>query len=264
MSIDRSHREVPIDLLIAGRYQARKNFGSEEDDSLVEQIKQAGEVYNPIWVVVSGERFEIVAGERRWRCAKLAGIEKLPVIIFDTSPSSIDAAGLGAIENLQRRNLNAIEEARLFQTLIDHFNLTHQTIADRYLPGKKGRTVVSSRLRLLALSEEIQSWILTERLSGKHGEQLLRLDDLVKRKSFARECMKRNWTVKALENAISAYFDPNEPVPNTPALLRVEKKYSSILGTAVKIKSGRSGYNLMINADTPARLEQILSHFDKN
>ena len=263
MALGKKHRVVPVDLLIAGRYQAREGFGGEDDINLIEQLKVSGEVFTPIWVSEADDVFEILAGERRWRCAKLAGIESVPVIIFDIPPNSIDAAGLGAIENLQRKDLNSIEEAKLFQTLINDFGLTHQTVADSYLPGKKGRTVVSSRLRLLNLSSEIQKWILENKLSGKHGEQLLRLSDLVKRKAFAREAIKRKWNVKALDNAISAHLDPTLEVPDLPTLHHLEKKFSSILGVTVKIKTGRSGCTLMANAPTLDALEDVFEAFSK-
>ncbi len=259
MSLARKHRVVPVDLLMAGRYQSRQNFNSEDDASLVEQIKLSGEVFSPVWVVESGDSFEILAGERRWRCAKLAGLDSVPVIIFDIQPDSINAAGLGAIENLQRKGLNSIEEANLFQTLINEFGLTHQAVADTYLPGQRGRTVVSSRLRLLHLSTEIQKWILEAKLTGKHGEQLLRLSDLVRRKSFAREAIKRQWTVKALDNAITAHLDPALESPDLPSIRRLEKQYSSLLGVSVKIKTGRSGCTLTANTGNLEGLERVLS-----
>jgi ParB family transcriptional regulator, chromosome partitioning protein len=260
--IKKNLHTVPLDLLKPGRYQAREIFGQEDDVALVEQIRTAGEVFNPIWVAESGDQFEILAGERRWRCAQIAGLETVPVFVFDVAADSLDAAGLGAIENLQRKDLNAIEQARLFQTLIDDFGLTHQSVADTYLPGRKGRTVVSSRLRLLTLSESIQQFILEGRLTGKHGEQLLRLDDLVKRKSFAREAVKKNWSVKALDNAISSHLDPNVPIPDTPTSLHLEKKYSSLLGVNVKIKQGRSGCTMTASTATIEQLEEMLAFFD--
>jgi ParB family chromosome partitioning protein len=263
MSGDHDIVDIPTDLLRAGRYQVRKGFVSEHDTILASDLSGSGDIINPISVVSSGDGYEVLAGERRWRAAVTAGKNTVPCRIFDYKPDSLAAASLGLKENLHRKSLNAVEEAELFLIFHQTFGLTHDAIAEKFLPGKSGRAHVSNRLRLLDLPDEVQSILRKETLTGKHGEKLLKVKEPARCVAFAKEAVSRRWTVKALDNAIKYYLSPTDRINMPEGFEVIEKRYSDSLGANVKITAGKAGYSVKIQNQTIEGLQRVLAMIDK-
>ena len=184
---------LKISLIQANPSQPRKQFSNEELKELSESIKQFG-VIQPLLVKKQGPLYEIIAGERRFRAAKLAGLTEVPVLIrnYDEKLSK----EVAIIENIQREDLNAVEEALAYQSLISEYDLSQEELAERL---SKKRTTITNSLRLLELEEEILNYIREGKLKEGHGRALLAIPEGKKRLELAKECVEKNLSVREVE-----------------------------------------------------------------
>ena len=186
---------VKISLVEPNRNQPRKMFDKDSLDELTKSVKQYG-VLQPIIVKKIGNRYEIVAGERRWRAAQAAGLAEVPVVVRDYDDQK--AKEIAIIENIQRTDLNPIEEALAYKSLIEEYNLTQEELSDKV---SKNRSTITNSLRLLKLSKNIQQYMIEGRISSGHARALLSLEDEGKRELLALDIMKRNLSVRDTEKA---------------------------------------------------------------
>ena len=184
---------LKISLIQANPSQPRKQFSNEELKEISESIKQFG-VIQPLLVKKQGPLYEIIAGERRFRAAKLAGLTEVPVLIrnYDEKLSK----EVAIIENIQREDLNAVEEALAYQSLISEYDLSQEELAERL---SKKRTTITNSLRLLKLEEEILNYIREGKLKEGHGRALLAIPEGKKRLELAKECVEKNLSVREVE-----------------------------------------------------------------
>ena len=189
---------VKISLVEPNRNQPRKMFDKDSLDELTKSVKQYG-VLQPIIVKKIGNRYEIVAGERRWRAAQAAGLAEVPVVVRDYYDQK--AKEIAIIENIQRTDLNPIEEALAYKSLIEEYNLTQEELSDKV---SKNRSTITNSLRLLKLSKNIQQYMIDGQISSGHARALLSLEDEGKRELLALDIMKRSLSVRDTEKAAKA------------------------------------------------------------
>ena len=189
---------VKISLVEPNRNQPRKMFDKDSLDELTKSVKQYG-VLQPIIVKKIGNRYEIVAGERRWRAAQAAGLSEVPVVVRDYDDQK--AKEIAIIENIQRTDLNPIEEALAYKSLIEEYNLTQEELSDKV---SKNRSTITNSLRLLKLSKNIQQYMIDGQISSGHARALLSLEDEGKRELLALDIMKRSLSVRDTEKAAKA------------------------------------------------------------
>lgn len=231
---------VPLTQVERYSGQPRKYFDPEALTELAESIKQHG-IIQPITVrkLASGY-YQIIAGERRWRAAREAGLTEIPVIIMEADDQKM--AILAMIENLQRQDLNPMEEALGFQTLIDSCHLTQQEAAEQV---GKSRSTVTNALRLLSLTDSLQPLVEDGTLSAGHARALLTLEE-VQQESIAQQIIKHDLSVRQTEVLVKKLQTTAEPEPTAPStdvvvdyVAEAQKNLSSTLGRGVKIVSGR-------------------------
>jgi len=189
--------QLDIDLIDPSPYQPRTRFREEALDELARSIQSSG-IIQPLVVRPIGNRFQLIAGERRWRAAQRAGLNKVSVIVR-TVPDAL-ALEMTLVENIQREDLNAIEAARAFERLMDEFQLTQETVAER---TGKDRTTVANSIRLLKLEPTIQDWIEEGKLSAGHGRALLAVPDSQLRMRYAQRAARGGLTVRQIERLAS-------------------------------------------------------------
>ncbi len=194
--------KIAVDKLKPGHYQPRQEFSKEALQELSASIKANG-ILQPIVARKKGNTFEIIAGERRWRAAQMAGLHEVPVILREFRDQ--EALELALVENIQREDLNPIEEAEAYQRLIQEFNLSQQQVADKV--GKE-RATVANAVRLLALPPEILKMVTKKELSVGHAKVLLALPTAVQQKLFAKQTLKEKLSVRKLEKMIQKELAP--------------------------------------------------------
>lgn len=259
--IEASERLVrlPLSQLTRGKYQPRREIQPEALEELTDSIRAQG-VMQPIVVrPVGEERYEIVAGERRWRAAQLAELDAIPAVVRDVSDQT--ALALALIENIQRENLNPVEEAMALKRLLDEFELTQQQVADAV---GKSRAQVANLLRLLALDPEVQTLLERGDLDMGHARALLALSG-AKQRQAAHEVVNQDLTVRQTEALVKQLQQgqPNERVASKPAadVVRLETQLGELLGAPVRIQHGRSGKGrLTIRYASLDELDGILAH----
>ena len=219
------------------REQPRKNFDEDALLELAESIKQFG-VLQPLLVQKKDDYYEIIAGERRWRAAKLAGLKEVPVIIKDFSDQEVVEIAL--IENLQREDLNPIEEAKAYQSLIEKYQLKQEEIAEKVF---KSRSVITNALRLLKLDEEVQLMLMEGKITNGHAKAILGLEDKEEQRAVAQKVVEEQLSVRDTEKYIKSLLDKkNEPAVTKPVLKNqtlyetLESRMKSRMGTKVQIK----------------------------
>src|SRR5271167_907163 len=190
-------QEIDTDLIDPSPYQPRTRFREEALDELARSIQASG-IIQPLVVRSKGTRYELIAGERRWRAAQRAGLTKVTAIIRQV-PDEL-ALEMTLVENIQREDLNAIEAARAFERLMDEFQLTQETVAER---TGKDRTTVANSIRLLKLEPTIQDWIEEGKLSAGHGRALLAVPDSQLRMRYAQRAARGGLTVRQIERLAS-------------------------------------------------------------
>ena len=235
-------RSLPVDRLKPGKYQPRTHMDQASLAELAASIKAQG-VMQPILVraidnTPGAERYEIVAGERRWRAAQLAGLSDVPVLVRRIPDEQ--ALEMALIENIQRENLNPLEEAQGLLRLIDEFGLTHQQAADAV---GRSRPATSNLLRLLQLSAPVQELLMTGKLDMGHARALLPLNG-AQQVAVAQRVVQHGLSVREAERLVQQIIQPPKPAAEQPVdrdLLRLQEEISDRLGAAVAIRSSKKG-----------------------
>ena len=245
---DRLH-QLPVDALSPGKYQPRKTMDQAKLAELAESIKVQG-VIQPIVVRdLGGKRFEIIAGERRWRASQLAGLSEIPVVIREVDDRTVVAMAL--IENIQREDLNPLEEAQALQRLIDEFDLTHAQAADAV---GRSRAAVSNLLRLLEMPSDIRTLVETRALEMGHARALLTLPPQAAI-ALARQAADNGWSVREVEHRVQQLASGKVPTAARAAATKpkpqadiatLERELSESLGTTVNVLHGRAGRGRLV------------------
>ncbi len=252
--------ELDIDRIQRGKYQPRQNFDQDALQELADSIRSQG-IVQPVVVRPEGAHFELVAGERRWRAAQLAGLQKIPAVIRELDSKS--AAAIALIENIQREDLNPLEEAHAFLRLIEEFDLTHQQVADSV---GRSRATVSNLLRLLDLAEPVKDQVNKGLLNMGHARALLALirhDQIEVAKLVVNRGLSVRETETLVKKTLATQADgkKSQPAAVDPDVRRLETSLSEKLGAAVKIKPGKKGAGqLVIHFHSSAELDGILEH----
>lgn len=222
------------------RSQPRKEFDEDALLELADSIRQYG-ILQPLIVQRKKEYYEIIAGERRWRAAKLAGLKEVPVIIKEFSPQEVVEISL--IENIQRENLNPIEEAVAFKRLLEEFNLKQDEVAERV---SKSRTAVTNSMRLLKLDEKVQQMIIDDMISTGHARALLAIDNKEQQYTIATKIFDEKLSVRETEKLVKSLKNPKKPVEKE----KIEHlfvyddlvdKMKNVMGTKVNINAKANG-----------------------
>ncbi len=252
-------RELPIDVIQRGKYQPRRDMDAEALDELAESIRQQG-VIQPIVVrPVADGRYEIIAGERRWRATQIAGLERIPVVIRDVPDES--AVAMSLIENIQREDLNPVEEAIALKRLQDEFGLTQQGVAEAL---GKSRTAVTNLLRLLNLPDDIKTLLEHGDLEMGHARALLALDGS-RQSEVAALVVGKGLSVRQTEALVKRTLEHPQEKPRVsrvdPDINRLQEDLSERLGAAVHIDHGAKGKGkLIIQYTSLEELDGILTH----
>ncbi|MCQ4260352.1 ParB/RepB/Spo0J family partition protein [Stutzerimonas stutzeri] len=256
---ERELQQLPLDVIQRGKYQPRRDIDPVTLEELANSIRSQG-VMQPIVVRSIGSgRYEIIAGERRWRASQQAGLEKIPALVRDVSDEA--AIAMALIENIQREDLNPIEEAVALQRLQQEFQLTQQQVADAV---GKSRVTISNLLRLIALPDEIKTLLSHGDLEMGHARALLGLpaDQQVE---GARHVVARGLTVRQTEALVRQWLNSSdrskEQPKSDPDIVRLEQRLAERLGSPVQIKHGEKGKGqLVIRYNSLDELQGVLAH----
>jgi ParB family chromosome partitioning protein len=267
-------REIPISHVAPNRFQPRSHFDEESLVALTASIRELG-VLQPVLVrPIDDDRFELIAGERRWRAAKRAGLQSIPALVRTVGDTgSLEQA---LVENLHREDLNPLEEAGAYQQLIEDFGLTHEQVAQRV---GRSRSAVSNTLRLFQLPPSIQKLVADGRLTAGHARALLATPDRAYQEILAKEAVDESLSVRDVEEAVRARLEeaeeaavqPTPPAPTAspmatpsqpkrlrpPGLLELEELLSSHLDTRVAVRMGAKRGRIQIDFATLEDLERI-------
>jgi ParB family chromosome partitioning protein len=260
-------KQIPIDLLQRGQYQPRMDMRQDSLEDLASSIRAQG-VVQPIVArpIASGgdtQRYEIVAGERRWRAAQMAGLEEVPTIVRNIPDEG--AIAMALIENIQREDLNPLEEARALDRLIREFDLTHAEAAEAV---GRSRASVSNLLRLQDLSDKVKPLLETRELEMGHARALLSISDAVQQYDLARQVVRKGLSVRETERLVKHMLEggpkkkrPAEPAEGNADIRRLEIQVSEKLGAKVKLQHTRQGAGkLVISYNSLDELDGILKH----
>jgi len=233
--------EVDVDSIVPGPMQPRTSFDEGSLQSLADSIRAHG-IVQPLLVRRRGDGYELVAGERRWRAAKLAGVSRVPVVIKDVPDESLLEIAL--IENIQREDLNPIEEAQAYKKLIENVGLTQEALASRV---GRDRSYITNYLRLLRLPDDLQQLVKEGRLSTGHARTLLGLSHIDLQRRVARQIIDGGLSVRATEHLVHKVIEqkpartPAAPRAVDPNVQAAETKLRRALGTQVKILQAADG-----------------------
>lgn len=260
-SMDGRLAHLPVELVQRGRYQPRRDMHQDALEELAASIRAQG-VMQPIVVrPIGDERYEIIAGERRWRAAQLAELDRIPAVIRDVPDEA--AIAMALIENIQREDLNPIEEALALKRLQDEFELTHQEVAQAV---GKSRTTVTNLLRLIALTDEVKTLLEHGDLEMGHARALLTLEP-DEQKEIARQIVAKGLTVRQTETLVRNHQERkhkpeiNTPEPPSADIRHLEEELSQKLGAGVSIQHTAKGKGkLVINYNNLDELDGILAH----
>ena len=258
-----SEQVIKITMIEPNREQPRKNFDEDALQELADSIKQFG-LIQPILVQDRKDHYEIIAGERRWRAAKIAGLKEVPVIIRDLTEQEIVEISL--IENIQRENLNPIEEAQAFKKLLTEFNLKQDEVAERV---SKSRTAVTNSMRLLKLCDEVQQMVIDEMISTGHARALLSIEDTEQQYTVAQKIFDEKLSVRDVEKLVKNLNKPKTEKVKAEKNKSLEYIYQDMaekmkesLGTKVNIVSKENGSGKIeiefFSHDDFDRLKEIL------
>ena len=251
--------QLPVDLVVRGKYQPRREMDPAPLQELADSIKAQG-VMQPIVVrAIDEQRYEIIAGERRWRATQLAGLSEIPAIVKNVSDES--AIAMALIENIQRENLNAIDEAVALHRLQEEFGLTQQQVADAV---GKSRAAVANLIRLLALTEDVKNLLSEGLLDMGHARALLALTEN-QQSQAAKVVVARQLSVRQTEALVRKFLSEGgkeKTAPKVdPDIKHLEHKLSDQLGSSVTIQHGAKGKGkLVISYGSTQELEGILAH----
>ena len=233
ITLDSEPTEVDVEAIVPGPMQPRTHFDEGALEGLADSIRSQG-VIQPLLVRRRGDRYELIAGERRWRAARIAGLVKVPVIVRDVADK--DLLEIALIENIQRENLNPIEEAQAYQRLIENVGMTQEALAARV---GRDRSYITNYLRLLKLPQDLQKLVIEGRLSTGHARTILGLSHVDLQRKIARQVIDGGLSVRATEHLVRKAVDGSAP-PKTasavdPNIRAAETKLRRALGTQVRI-----------------------------
>ncbi|MEH6580615.1 MAG: ParB/RepB/Spo0J family partition protein [Halioglobus sp.] len=258
-SVVKNMRELPVDLIQRGKYQPRRDMDPESLQELADSIRAQG-VMQPIVVrPISDKKYEIIAGERRWRATQLAGLDAIPVVIKDVSDEA--AIAMALIENIQREDLNPIEEAASLQRLQQEFELTQQEVATAV---GKSRSTVANLLRLMSLQEDVRLLLEHGDLEMGHARALLGLEDMDQSQA-ARIVVGKGFSVRQTEalvrNMLETKENPAEPRQLDPNIRSLQDDLSQKIGAKVQIQHTAKGKGkLVLSYNSLDELDGILGH----
>jgi ParB family transcriptional regulator, chromosome partitioning protein len=245
--------EVDLEKIEANPFQPRKTFNDADLEELSESIKTYG-VIQPLIVTRQGGRYELIAGERRLRASKLAGLKKVPVIVRDYDQQKKLEVAL--VENLQREDLNPIDTARAYRQLMDDFNLSLEEAAQKV---GKSRPKVSNALRLLSLPEEIRAALSERKISEAHGIYLLGIDSGARQLDIFRKILQNSWTVKETSREVRKIGGTKESrIKENPADRVREAAFRSFFGTKTEIKRANRGGKIVIDFYSDDELTEMV------
>ncbi|TKI58118.1 ParB/RepB/Spo0J family partition protein [Brevibacillus antibioticus] len=250
-------KEVSLNEIRPNPYQPRKEFEQSAIDELAQSIKEHG-IIQPLIVRKSIKGYELVAGERRLRAAKVAGLKEVPVVVKAYTDQQLMEIAL--IENLQRENLNPLEEAEAYDKLISHHDYTQEQLAQKI---GKSRPHVANMLRLLQLPEKIRKMVSAGELSMGHSRALLGVTDKKVQQQLANDVVEKGLSVRQLEELVkqlnvSRETKKKKPAKNEPVLIQMEERLRSRFGTSVKIKKGSKRGKIEIDFYSQEDLERII------
>lgn len=262
-----SLRQIPVDLLQRGQYQPRIDIRQDTLEDLADSIRAQGVVQPIVARPIAGgqgaQRFEIVAGERRWRAAQMAGLDAIPAVVKDIPDDA--AIAMSLIENIQRENLNPLEEARALDRLIREFNLTH---ADAAKAVGRSRAAVSNLLRLQELSDKVKPMLESRQIEMGHARALLAISNAVQQHDAARQVVKRGLSVREAERLVRRMLDntatkkvarPAEP--GDADIRRLEMEVAEKIGAKVSVQHTKKGSGkVVISYNSLDELDGILKH----
>ncbi len=231
---------VKINQVEPNRDQPRKDFDEDALMELADSIKQFG-ILQPLIVQKKNDYYEIIAGERRWRAAKIAGVKEVPIIVKEFSDQEIVEISL--IENIQRENLNPIEEAMAYKRLLEEFNLKQDEVAERV---SKSRTAVTNSMRLLKLSPRVQQMIVDDMISTGHARALLAIDDEEQQFILANRIFDEKLSVREIEKIVKDLKNPKKEIKKTKiehtfVYENIEEQMKNIIGTKVSVNPKANG-----------------------
>jgi len=260
-------RKIPVEQLRRGAYQPRIDMRQDTLEELATSIRAQGVVQPIVARPLSGAtdgsvRYEIIAGERRWRAAQMAGLDEIPAVVRQVDDEA--AIAMALIENIQRENLNPLEEAGALQRLVEEFDLTHQEAAEAV---GRSRAAVSNLLRLLELSDRVKSMLESRELEMGHARALLSLTNARQQLDAALEVVRKGLTVRATEELVRRMQSGKTPKKKAPVaqanadIRRLETEISDKLGARVRIDHTTKGHGkLVISYNTLDELDGILTH----
>ncbi|RDH82718.1 MAG: chromosome partitioning protein ParB [endosymbiont of Galathealinum brachiosum] len=256
---DNGLRHIAVELIQRGTYQPRVHFEPEALQELADSIKTQG-VIQPIVVrPVSAGKFEIIAGERRWRACQLAGLHEVPAVVKELNDQS--AAAISLIENIQRENLNPLEESRALQRLIDEFDMTHQQVSEVV---SRSRASVTNLLRLKDLNEDVKLLVDERKIDMGHARALLALTG-AEQSLLANKASAQGWSVRETEKQVKRQLNPAPKVTESsasidPDIKRLQEQVSERLGAPVNVQHKSNGKGkLVINYSSLDELDGILA-----
>ena len=255
---DESVAEIGVDKISAARSQARKDFDDKKLEELAASVREHG-VLQPLLVRKSEDRYELVAGERRLRAAKKAGLKKVPVIFLTANHEK--AAEMGLIENIQREDLNAMEEAAAYREMTEVYGHTQESLSK--VLGKS-RSYIANTLRLLTLDEEMKKAVEKGQISAGHGRALLAVKAEPRRKQLFERILKEGLSVRQAEEAAKALneirFKPEKKVGSTenPFYREMENRLRDRFQTKIKISGGETGGKIEFSYHNKEELERLL------
>lgn len=252
--------EVDINQIAPNEDQPRKNFDEEKLLSLSESIREHG-VIQPIIVKKEGKYYKIIAGERRWRAARLAGLKKIPIVEKELTEKEVMEISL--IENLQREDLNPIEESIAYKKLLDEFNLTQEEISKRI---GKSRSAIANSLRLLSLDKRVINYLVDGTISEGHGKILAGIEDKNLQYEVAKRIIDDGLNVRQSEKLIKTLNESKEKkkvkVKKDVHIKEIEERFKSALGTKVTINKGRKKSKIEIEYYSEEDLQRIMNAFN--
>lgn len=252
-------KHISVELIQRGTYQPRVHFEPESLQELAESIKAQGVVQPIVVRPIAGGRFELIAGERRWRATQLAGLQEIPAVIKDLNDQA--AAAVSLIENIQRENLNPLEESRALQRLIDEFDMTHQQVAEAV---SRSRAMVTNLLRLKDLNEDVKLMVDERKLDMGHARALLALTGH-EQSVLAKQASEHGWSVRETEKRVKQQLNPaiktaEVSAKTDPDIKRLQEQVSERLGAPVEVQHKSTGKGkLVINYSSLDELDGILN-----
>ncbi len=248
-------QEVELDSIVPSPRQPRRSLDQQALQELAASIKEQG-VVQPLVVTEIEGGYQLLVGERRWRAARLAGLEMVPVVIREATPQQM--LELALVENLQREDLNPLEAAAAYQQLVDEFGMTQQQVADKV---GKNRVTVTNTLRLLKLPDEVKDGLLAEEISEGHARAMLRLRHEKAQIQVLEAIIKRGLSVRQTEELVRRMVEEPEAKPKapekSPELRALEDQFRQALGTKVSLNPGKKGGKLVIYFYSDEELQQI-------